>query len=83
MEKQILLDGRKLNLMFAIRNKIPMPVVRLLHDVKTGGATLEEAVANERSFAASMTNHPANGEAVIAIDWLNNNLHRITVVNSY
>lgn len=83
MEKQIYLDGRKLNLMFALRNKIPMPVVKLLHYVKTSGATLEEAVANERSFAASATNHPANADAIVAVDWLNSNLHRITVINSY
>ena len=41
MEKQIYLDGRKLNLMFAIRNKIPMPVFRSLHDVRCGTAELD------------------------------------------
>lgn len=56
MEKQILLDGRKLNLISAIRNKVPMAALLLLLAVCAGGAdieTLKKEPAAAEWFAAN------------------------------
>ena len=41
MEKQIYLDGRKMNLIFAIRSKVPMAALKLLRGVCDGTSKLE------------------------------------------
>lgn len=63
MKKMILLDGRKLNLIFALRSKVPMAVVKLLHAVCANGTDIE-TVKNEPAAAEWFA---ANGHRITVV----------------